>query len=39
MLYTPVNTIDFVSQFDPNLGKMMHGEMSRQQDGLELIAS
>ena len=39
MLHTPVNTIDFVSQFDPDLGKMMKGEQIRQQDGLELIAS
>ena len=39
MLRTPVNTIDFVSQFDPELGKMMNSELVRQQDGLELIAS
>jgi len=39
MLSTPVNTIDFVAEFDPELGKMMQGELSRQQDGLELIAS
>ena len=39
MLRTPVNTIDFVSQFDPELGKMMNSELARQQDGLELIAS
>ena len=39
MLRTPVNTIDFVSQFDPELGKLMNSELVRQQDGLELIAS
>ncbi len=39
MLKTPVNTIDFVSQYDPALGAMMHSELLRQQDGLELIAS
>lgn len=39
MLHTPVNTIDFVSNCDPILGKMMNNELLRQQDGLELIAS
>ena len=39
MLTKPVNTIDFVSQFDPALGEMMRRELRRQQDGLELIAS
>ena len=39
MLHTPVNTIDFVAQFDPALGQMMRSELLRQQDGLELIAS
>ena len=39
MLTKPVNTIDFVSQFDPALGEMMRRELHRQQDGLELIAS
>lgn len=35
----PVNSIEFVSRFDPEIGAMMNREMSRQQDGLELIAS
>lgn len=39
MLHTPVNTIDFVSNADPILGKLMQNELHRQQDGLELIAS
>ena len=39
MLHTPVNTIDFVGQHDPVLGQMIHSELLRQQDGLELIAS
>ncbi len=39
MLHTPVNTIDFVANQDPVLGKLMHTELLRQQDGLELIAS
>lgn len=39
MLHSPVNTIDFVSNADPILGKLMQNELHRQQDGLELIAS
>ena len=35
----PLNSIEFVSQFDPELGKMMEREFTRQKDGLELIAS
>lgn len=39
MLKKPVDTISYVSRFDPELGEMMHRELIRQQDGLELIAS
>ncbi len=35
----PIDSIGFVSQFDPELGAMMDREFSRQKDGLELIAS
>ena len=34
-----LNSIDFVSQFDPEIGAMMGRELGRQKDGLELIAS
>ena len=34
-----VDTIGFVSNFDPEIGAMMGRELQRQQDGLELIAS
>ena len=34
-----MDTIGFVSEFDPDLGAMMGRELGRQQDGLELIAS
>ena len=34
-----MDTIGFVSEFDPELGAMMGRELGRQQDGLELIAS
>ena len=34
-----LKTIDFVSQFDPEIGAMMGRELGRQKDGLELIAS
>ena len=34
-----VDTIGFVSNFDPEVGAMMGRELQRQQDGLELIAS
>ncbi len=39
MLGKPVDTIGFVAQFDPELGAMMQKELTRQEDGLELIAS
>ena len=35
----PLGSIDFVSQFDPDVAEMMGRELRRQQDGLELIAS
>ena len=35
----PIDSIGFVSQFDPELASMMDREFSRQKDGLELIAS
>ena len=35
----PVDSIGFVSAFDPEVAAMMGRELSRQQDGLELIAS
>ena len=35
----PVDSIGFVSNFDPELASMMDREFSRQKDGLELIAS
>ena len=34
-----LDSIGFVSQFDPEVAAMMHNEFVRQQDGLELIAS
>ncbi len=34
-----LDSIGFVSQFDPEVASMMHNEFIRQQDGLELIAS
>ena len=34
-----LDSIGFVSQFDPEVAAMMQNEFSRQQDGLELIAS
>ena len=39
MLSKPIDSIGFVSQFDPEVGAMMGRELTRQQDGLELIAS
>ena len=39
MLKKPLDAIGFVSAYDPELGAMMERELSRQQDGLELIAS
>ena len=39
-MYTPpIDTIGFVSRFDPEVAAMMNREFSRQKDGLELIAS
>ena len=35
----PIDSIGFVSQFDPEVAAMMDKEFSRQKDGLELIAS
>ena len=35
----PLDSIGFVSNFDPEIGAMMQRELIRQQDGLELIAS
>ena len=39
MLEKPIDSIGFVSSYDPELGAMMERELHRQQDGLELIAS
>ena len=39
MLSKPIDSIGFVSQFDPEIAAMMDRELTRQQDGLELIAS
>ena len=39
MLSTPMDSIGFVAQYDPELAEMMSRELARQQDGLELIAS
>ena len=39
MLGKNMDSIGFVSQYDPELGEMMSRELHRQQDGLELIAS
>ncbi len=35
----PIDSIGFVSQFDPDVAAMMNRELGRQQDGIELIAS
>ncbi len=35
----PIDSIGFVSNYDPELAAMMGRELGRQQDGLELIAS
>ncbi len=35
----PIDSIGFVSQYDPEIAAMMQNELVRQQDGLELIAS
>ena len=34
-----LDSIGFVADFDPDIAKMMSNELTRQQDGLELIAS
>ena len=39
MLTKPIDSIGFVSQYDPELAAMMDREFTRQKDGLELIAS
>ncbi len=39
MLGKPIDAIGFVNQFDPEIARCMQLEMTRQQDGLELIAS
>ena len=39
MYRKPVDTIEFLNQFDPQLSEMISRELVRQQDGLELIAS
>ena len=39
MLSKPLESIEFVANFDPELAAMMSRELVRQQDGLELIAS
>ncbi len=39
MLSKVLDSIGFVSQYDEEVARMMADEMSRQQDGLELIAS
>ena len=39
MLSKALNSIEFVSQFDGEVAEMMARELTRQQDGLELIAS
>ena len=39
MLTKPIDSIGFVAGFDPEVAAMMDRELSRQQDGLELIAS
>ena len=35
----PIDSIGFVSNFDPDIAAMMNRELVRQQDGIELIAS
>ncbi len=39
MLGRPINAIDFVTGFDPEIGELMGKELNRQEYGLELIAS
>ena len=35
----PIDSIGFISEFDPAVSAIMNKELIRQQDGLELIAS
>ena len=35
----PIDSIGFVSNYDPDIAAMMNRELGRQQDGIELIAS
>ena len=39
MLTKTIDSIGFISQYDPEVSAMMDRELTRQQDGLELIAS
>ena len=39
MFGKPIDAIGFVSQYDPEIASLMGHELTRQQDGLELIAS
>ncbi len=39
MFENPLDSIGYVSQFDPELAAMMNRELARQKDGIELIAS
>ncbi len=39
MLSKPIDSIGFIAQFDAEVAAMMDRELTRQQDGLELIAS
>ena len=39
MYQKPLDSIGFVSSFDPEVAALMDLELKRQQDGLELIAS
>ena len=35
----PLDSIGFVSQYDPDIAAMMQRELDRQENGIELIAS
>ncbi len=39
MLTKPIDSIGFISNYDPEIASLMGAELARQQDGLELIAS
>ena len=39
MYRAPLDSIGYVSKFDPEIAQMMNKELLRQQDGIELIAS